>query len=78
VEQALQFIIGVQHRHCIRAINSECSIGRPFDLRYKHLTSNDMELKMADTNAENLAWLIKTGQIKDGKAPTPTTSKDEE
>jgi hypothetical protein len=37
-----------------------------------------MELIMADTNAENLAWLIKVGQIKDGKAPTPTTSKDEE
>jgi len=37
-----------------------------------------MELTMADTYAENLAWLIKTGQIKDGKAPTPTTSKDEE
>jgi hypothetical protein len=37
-----------------------------------------MELKMADTNAENLAWLIKVGQIKDGKAPAPTTTKDEE
>lgn len=34
---------------------------------------------MADTNAENLAWLIKVGQIKDTKeAAKPTTTETEE
>ena len=38
-----------------------------------------MELKMANTDAENLAWLIKVGQIKDTKqAAQPTTTKEEE
>ena len=29
-------------------------------------------------NAEDLAWLIKTGQIKDAPKPTAQTKKDEE
>jgi len=34
---------------------------------------------MSDTNAENLAWLVKVGQIKDTKeAAQPTTTKEEE
>jgi hypothetical protein len=34
---------------------------------------------MSDTNAENLAWLIKVGQIKDPKeAAEPTTTEKEE
>ena len=38
-----------------------------------------MELDMANTDAENLAWLVKVGQIKDTKqAAQPTTTKEEE
>jgi len=33
---------------------------------------------MADTYAENLAWLIKTGQIKETQTANPTKGKDEE
>lgn len=34
---------------------------------------------MSDTNAENLAWLIKVGQINDKKeAVKPTTTETEE
>jgi len=34
---------------------------------------------MSDTNAENLAWLIKVGQVKDTKeAAKPTTTEKEE
>ena len=34
---------------------------------------------MSDTNAENLAWLIKVGQIKDTQeAAKPTTTEKEE
>ena len=34
---------------------------------------------MSDTTAENLAWLIKVGQIKDPKeAAEPTTTEKEE
>jgi hypothetical protein len=34
--------------------------------------------KMSDKNAENLAWLIKTGQITDTKeAAKPTTTEKE-
>ena len=34
---------------------------------------------MSDTNAENLAWLIQVGQIKDTKeAAKPTTTEKEE
>ncbi len=34
---------------------------------------------MSDTNAENLAWLIKVGQIEDPKeAAKPTTTEKEE
>lgn len=33
---------------------------------------------MSDTNAENLAWLIKVGQVKDTKeAAKPTTTEKE-
>jgi hypothetical protein len=31
-----------------------------------------------DTTAENLAFLIKIGQIKDPKTPAPITTKDKE
>ena len=38
-----------------------------------------MELEMANTDAENLAWLVKVGQIKDTKeAAKPTTTEKEE
>ena len=33
---------------------------------------------MSETNAENLAWLVKVGQIKDTKASKPTTTENEE
>jgi len=34
---------------------------------------------MSDTNTENLAWLIKVGQVKDPKeAAKPTTTEKEE
>jgi len=34
---------------------------------------------MSDTTAENLAWLIKVGQVKDPKeAAKPTTTEKEE
>jgi hypothetical protein len=33
---------------------------------------------MSDTNADNLAWLVKVGQIKDTKAAKPTTTENEE
>ena len=33
---------------------------------------------MSDTKAEDLAFLIKTGQIKDTETTAPITEKDEE
>jgi hypothetical protein len=33
---------------------------------------------MSETNAENLAWLVKVGQIKDTKAAKPTTTETED
>jgi|TARA_R110000868_G_scaffold258825_1_gene516466 hypothetical protein len=33
---------------------------------------------MSDTKAEDLAFLIKTGQVKDTETKAPTTKKDEE
>ena len=33
---------------------------------------------MATTQDDNLAWLIKVGQIKDTNTPAPITTKDEE
>jgi len=37
-----------------------------------------MELNMANAQDDNLAWLIKVGQIKDTNTPAPITTKDEE
>jgi hypothetical protein len=33
---------------------------------------------MSDTNAENEAWLIKVGQVKDPKTPKPTPTETED
>ena len=33
---------------------------------------------MSETNAENWAWLVKVGHIKDTKAAKPTTTETEE
>jgi len=37
-----------------------------------------MGVIMATTQDENLAWLIKVGQIKDTQTPAPITNKEEE
>jgi hypothetical protein len=80
VQQTSFIGFGIQHRWRISTFSVGCTEWAHAYIGFQYHSSHHLVIgdKMSETNAENLAWLVKVGQIKDPKAAKPTTTETEE